>query len=265
MASTTTTPITTPGAPSEILNFIISARDLPMKDRGLVGATIQDPFVKMYAKNSANKEFTLIEETKPKLNEPNPDWFDQVISFEWLKGTGQIWRFEVLDFDILPKDDPMGYIDVDVDNFVMQKNQQFTGKLSTGHGSLLIQKTIPTKFRLSARNLPKLDAFTGASDPFVKCFWSVGSPDQSTPNYNLFFTTKTIKDVENADWDEVITFGNYQPGTNQYWTFRVYDKDTLPIDDFIGEAFLEVDRFTKERKTFKLDIKSAATLIVTPA
>ena len=30
-------------------------------------------------------------------------------------------RFQVLDYDILPKDDPIGFIDVDVDNYVLQR------------------------------------------------------------------------------------------------------------------------------------------------
>jgi hypothetical protein len=264
MATKPQVPITTPGHPSEFVNFVVSARDLPMRDRGVLGATVHDPFVKVSTKNAANKEFTLIGKTGHRVNEANPDWFDHVFTFEWLQGSGQVWRIEVLDFDILPKDDPMGYLDVDVDTFMLGRNQQFIGKLSTGQGSVLIQRTQVTKFRLSARTLPKLDAFTGLSDPFVKCFWSFG---KAGPKYYLFATTKTVKDVENADWDEVIEFKNYQPGQGQHLTFRVYDKDTLPSDDYIGEGVIDVDYFVKARAAtiLKLDSKNQATLIVTPA
>ncbi|MFD6158499.1 Hsp70 family protein [Nocardia sp. NPDC060256] len=37
---------------------------------------------------------------------------------------GQVWRFEVLDFDVLPKDDPAGFLDVDVDSFVLRSSRQ---------------------------------------------------------------------------------------------------------------------------------------------
>lgn len=36
------------------------------------------------------------------------------------RGTGQIWRFEVLDFDILPKEDPTGFVDLDGDGSFLE-------------------------------------------------------------------------------------------------------------------------------------------------
>jgi len=71
------------------------------------------------------------------------------------------------------------------------------------------------------RNLPKKDkppaifaAFTsdqGESDPYVKCYFrrGVGGADKK------YATTSTKDNVVDAVWDEIIEFGNYQPGTNQ--------------------------------------------------
>jgi len=57
--------------------------------------------------------------------------------------------------------------------------------------------------------LPKKDAFSGKSDPYVECYWRKGAKGKDT----LFYTTKTIDDVENADWNELIEFSNYQKNT----------------------------------------------------
>ncbi len=55
-----------------------------------------------------------------------------------------------------------------------------------------------------------MDAFNGASDPFVECFWRIGSKGNDT----LFYTTKVVEDSENPDWNETIEFKNYQKGTD---------------------------------------------------
>lgn len=61
------------------------------------------------------------------------------------------------------------------------------------------------------RDLIKLDAFEGLSDPYVQCFWASGKGGAETK----FATTKTIKNVENCEWEDVIQFPIYQGGTNQ--------------------------------------------------
>jgi len=48
------------------------------------------------------------------------------------------------------KDDAVGQVDIDVDEYVLQKNQDTTVKLSDG-GSLTLKKTTPVSFRLYAR------------------------------------------------------------------------------------------------------------------
>ena len=52
-----------------------------------------------------------------------------------------------------------------------------------------------------------MDTFT-KSDPFVKCFWRRGSQGEEYK----FYTTKSVTDVENVDWDETIEFANYIKG-----------------------------------------------------
>jgi len=71
------------------------------------------------------------------------------------------------------------------------------------------------------RNLPKKDkppallaAFTsdqGESDPYVKCYFrrGIGGTDKK------YATTSTIDNVVDATWEDIIEFGNYQPGTDQ--------------------------------------------------
>lgn len=64
---------------------------------------------------------------------------------------GQVWRFHVLDYDILSKDDAMGTLDVDVDAYVA-KGENLYGSLSgVEQGALLIKKVETVAFKLAAR------------------------------------------------------------------------------------------------------------------
>jgi len=242
-------PITGPGSESAEVFFVLAAKDLPLRDRGILGSTVQDPYVKWSVKDTNNKTLVPAGSTKFRQNEPNPEWLDEVFAFEWRHGAGQIWRFEILDKD-LNKDDNLGFVDVDVDDYILRQNQQWASKLSTGHGTLFIQKTTPIAFKLSALNLPKLDAFDGMSDPYVKCYWSVGTSGPKT----LFSTTKFIKNVENAVWEEEVVFASYQPGTNQYLTFEVNDKDALPRDDHIGTVSTNADSCVNSKLSTMLNL-----------
>lgn len=260
-----TCPITGPGSRSATLHFVIGARDLPMRDRGLAGSSVQDPYVRWSVKDSVNNELVKAGETKFKQNNPNPDWEDQVFSFEWRQRAGQIWRFEVLDKDTLNKDDIVGYVDVDVDSYVLQKNQELYVKLSdASQGAILLKRVTPISFRLSAQNIPRLDVFKGLSDPYVACYYSKGKDGSLTQ----FAKTKTIKNVEEAEWEEPVVFGMCQPGTNQYLTFKVLDDDKLPKDDTIGNVSVEVDQIIKSKVATVLrladDGKNQATLSITP-
>jgi len=164
----------------------------------------------------------------------------------------------------LGKDEAIGQVDVTIDEYVLQKNQDMTVKLNDG-GSLVIKKVTPVNIRLYARMVPKMDTFGGASDPFVECYWRIGKDGNDT----LFYTTKTIEDSENPDWNETIEFANYQKGTNMWWHFKVQDSDSVSGNDFVGETLVEIDPFVTKRaaKINKLstDAKNKATLGITPA
>jgi len=248
------------------LRFFLSARDLPMRDRGIAGATLQDPYIRWLAKDNhpGRKEFRLEGTTTHKINNPNPEYFEVSFPYDWEKGMGHKWRFEVMDFDALNKDDVMGHTEVDVDEYV-SKGQGLYQKLSgVPQGALLIKKCEVVTFKLSAQNLPALDAFQGKSDPYVECFWSAG---KGAP-LHLFHKTKVIENAENCEWDEVIEFPVYQAGENQLWVFKLWDKDPLPKDDCLGESEVNIDDYVKGKKTASLrvskDTKDAARLIVTP-
>jgi Ca2+-dependent lipid-binding protein len=248
---------------SRKIYFVLSARDLPIKIRGATGvATVPDPFVKIYHKDNSNSEWQELVKTKHVIDSVNPDWLE-VVSFDWKRETGQKWRVEVLDFDVLSKNDVIDSFEVDVDNFVLIKREELTTKLKNG-GLLVIKKTIPIHFRLQVEDLPKLDTGSG-SDPFVECYWSFG-PEGET---HLFHKTKTIDNAQNARWEETVTFESHQPGTNQHFTLKVYDKDVLK-HDVIGQVSFEVDSYVKSGKTgvHRLfndkDTRGKATISVIP-
>lgn len=244
------------------LHFVLSARDLPLRDRS-VAKTVQDPLVKLYHKvNNRQKDWTEFGVTSHINNQPNPDW-TEVFSYDWVEGQGQQWRFEVIDHDLISKNDPMGFVEVNVDYYVLSKFQEVSARLSSA-GTLQVKGTSPVSFRLSADDIPHLDPLDGKSDPYVECYWSVG---KNGPQH-LFGTTHVVKNVESADWGR-FEFANYQPGTNQFWTFKVYDKDPLPKDDVIGECTMEVDPFIRQKTTLikqlSEDPKNKATLTIRPA
>jgi len=243
-------PIVNPGSQSGVLYFVLSARDVPLRDRGLIGSTVQDPYIKWSTKDKVNPEFKPAGTTAYRQNEPNPEWHEQVFSFEWRKGVGQIWRFELMDKDLNP-DDFVGYVDIDVDNYVAKGQQYSEDLLKASQGRIFIHGTQPVSLKLSAHNLPKLDPFNGLSDPYVKCYWSVGGDGPQIE----FAKTKTVKNVENCEWEDPVVFAAYQPERNQYLTFQVFDDDKLPRDDKIGTAAVDVDRFLREKKTTVLKLE----------
>jgi len=251
------------------LSFVLSAKNLPMRDRGPLGATVQDPLVKLLHKaKTSQKDWVEFGRTAHINNQPNPDW-TEVFNYDWIEGQGQLWRFEVYDHDLVSKNDPMGYAEINVDYYVLSKFQELSYRLisekaGANAGTLFVKQTIPVSFRLSADDIPHLDPLDGKSDPYVECYWSRGKNGPLT----LFGVTHVIKNVETADWGR-FEFANYQPGTNQWWTFKVYDKDPLPKDDVIGECQMEVDPFVNIRSTvikqLSDDIKNKATLTIRPA
>jgi len=254
----------TMGVPSRDINFTISARDLPMRERP-VGGTTQDPYIKCYSKDKTQKGLTVLGETKHKVNDRNPDFHETIFTFHWMQGQEQVWRFHVMDFDILNKDDPIGTIDVKVDDFVMNsKDKAYSVKLNEGQGTLVIRECLPVKFRLGAKSLPKLDAFQGLSDPYVQCFWTTNETEAKPI---LFHTTKVIKNVEECKWDEEILFANFQRKANQSWIFKVFDKD-IGKDDSLGEVKVSVDEFVNSQGIFLCNLSmnkgDKSVLIISP-
>jgi hypothetical protein len=59
-------------------------------------------------------------------------------------------HFEVKGKHSITKDEPLGQADINVDEYVLQKKQDITVKLSDG-GSLLVKRVVPISFRLYAR------------------------------------------------------------------------------------------------------------------
>jgi len=238
-----------------------------MRDRGCLGATVQDPYIKWSHRDNTGtdpKEWNAGGSTKHRVNDPNPDFFDTPFTFNWMQGVGQVWRFEVMDFDIMNKDDAIATLELKVDDFINKRGGFFAKFEKVSQGSLFIKEVNLLKFKLAAKDIIKLDAFNGLSDPYVECFWSAGKGGPETQ----FAKTKTIKNVENCEWEDVIEFPIYQAGTDQYWIFKMFDKDPLPKDDPIGEAVILVDEFVKSKGIFlcKLSDKEGndSKLIVTP-
>jgi len=264
-ASGIKSPTPTPEGPANPFNitFVVAARDLPVKKKG----SKVDPYIKIGHKTGTLQEVTKdwlpVGETEKLKANNNPD-FLSVLTYEWTKGKNQIWHFEVKAKHSISKDEILGTADIKIDEYVLQKNQDMTVKLSEG-GTLIVKKVQPVTFRLFARMVPKMDTFNGASDPFVECYWRIGNKGNDT----LFYTTKTIEDSENPDWNETIEFKNYQKGTDMWWHFKVQDSDSVSGNDFIGEALVEIDPFVAKRaamnKKLSTDAKNKATLTITPA
>jgi hypothetical protein len=250
-----------PGNPFN-LTFVVSARDLPVKKKGAK----LDSYVKVSHKTATLQntgDWIPIGQTETLKDTVNPT-FLKVFTFEWTKGFNQKWHFEVKEPHTLSKDVLIGQADVTIDEYVLQKSQDMTVKLSEG-GSLVIKKVEPVSFRLYARMVPKMDPLNGASDPFVVCSWRIGKDGNNTE----FYKTKVVKDSENPDWNETIEFPNYQKRADMWWHFKVYDEDSVSGNDVVGEALVEIDPFVEKRAAkstpLSKDPKNKATLTVTPA
>jgi len=137
-------------------------------------SSIPDPYIKIWSKDFTKPDWTKLAETKHVVNSSNPD-FLEVVSFDWKQNTGQVrnlifilhntrfkisgiwifrkvWRLDVVDYDPVNTDDLIGGIEVDVDNFVLDNNYQFFGKLKNG-GSVLIKGATPIHFHLQVESV----------------------------------------------------------------------------------------------------------------
>lgn len=246
-----------------IVSFVVSARDLPSKQRGPQGSTFPDPYVKVYIKNGPTTlEWTDVGKTAKVNNSANVDWLT-VFSVDWFQGLRQVLKFDVVDYDTLNKDDVIGTVDVDLDQFVVEKNKEVTVKLSNG-GTLLLKGVATVNLHLAVKKLPNLDGVFCGIDAFAECYWSYGVDGER----HLFHKTRVQKNVHEAEWDETVVFPSYQQRTDQHFTFRVLDKDPVK-NDVVGEVTIEADAFVlrKQHQELRLskDEANRATITISLA
>lgn len=254
-------PVPPPRASGNV-TFVLSGTTIPTADSN----SKADAFVTVFSKTGTAAEVEL-GRTETLKDQDNPIW-NKVFWVDWKKGTGQKLRFVVKDYDTLSRSDVLGEVTVDVDEYV-EKNQNMKVPLKNPAdspkikgGFLSIQKVQPTKFLLYARNIPAKDPFSGKSDVYVEVFWRKGMNGTDIP----LGTTEVIDDTETPDWKTQFEFANFQRGTEQYWYFHVYDKDSLSSDN-IGDLLVPVDPFVAKRATSINKLKGSdgkATLAITP-
>jgi len=231
-------------APTQV-HFIVSARDLPSKQRGPQGSTFPDPFVQVSFKNGPTQQgWNDLGKTERFNNTENPD-FLQVFTADWFQGLGQVLKFDVLDYDTFNKDDLVGTVNLDLDTFAQGTNDAVL-TLNKG-GKLLVSRTVPLGINLGVKKLPALDNLACGIDAFVECYWSYGVDGEK----HQFHKTKIQKNVHEADWDEKALFFNYQQGKNQFLTFKVLDDDLVKNDE-VGEVTISADDFAIRRSVQEL-------------
>jgi len=231
-------PTPKPGDFALNLTFVLTGKSIPTKDSN----SKVDGYVQVFSKTGAAEE-VLVGTTDTLKDNDNPEWLN-VFWINWKRGTQQKLHFIIKDHDTLGKDDDVGEVTIDVDQYV-DKNQDLKVPLVPEGGELLIKRTQPTRFQLYARNVPHKDQFNGKSDPYVEVYWRVGKEGAD----HLIGSTAIINDEENPDWKETFEFSNYQKGTNQYLFFKVLDSDALTGSDFLGELLVEADPYVTKRAT----------------
>jgi len=221
------------------LTFVLSGSEL--------GSNV-DPFVKLSYRSKDDAELREFGNTESGIGASQATW-TQVFWFIWKKGYEQKWYFRVLDHNSENRLLGEGVLDVDL---FAGSGPETTLNLDTGTGKLVVTKTTPLKFKLSASNLQRSDEFNGKSDPYVKVYFRTGEHGKD----KKFYTTSTIDNVEHAKWDDVVEFGNYQKGAGQYLHFKVRDADSITKDDHLGEVLVPADSIsmeTKEEQTVYLE------------
>ncbi|CAG7834857.1 unnamed protein product, partial [Allacma fusca] len=86
-------------------------------------------------------------------------------------------------------------------------------------------------FVLSARDLPNMDIFDGAPDPYVIVFYA----SRSNESYTKVAQTSYISDENNPDWPDVFSFNLTGAFSQQKIQIDIYDSD-YDADDYIGSA-----------------------------
>jgi len=246
----------TPAIPDNFIHnitFTITAENLPSKALDTI-----DPYFKVYETSLTIIEPVKIGETEVFQNSPNAE-FATVIRFGWKRGSNQTLKFKLKDSDRL-HDNEISEAVIDADVFAA-RGFRANLSMSTG-GTILIQKTTPLKFKLSARSLPHKDPLGGKSDPYVKCLWRRGAQGVE----RQFHSTAVLTDLENADWTDVIEFPNYIVGQDLWLVFKVRDSDGVAGEDDLGDTMLELDPYVERRQTkiMRLGSNGQSTLIITP-
>ncbi|CAG7787024.1 unnamed protein product [Allacma fusca] len=218
------------------LTFIISGKTIPSKDP----ASKVDAFVKVFAQ-TGSKDETRLGTTDVIQDDDNPTWLN-VFWVIWKRGTGQKLRLVIRDNDRFARDEDVGEVVMNLDEYV--SSGQDLKALLVGGGQIHVQGTQPFKFKLFARNIPHMDSFGGKSDPFVEVYWRQGIGAD-----HLIATTAVINNEDNPDWVEVLEFANYRKGTQQLLYFKVYDHDGVTRNDFVGAQILDADSFVTKRQT----------------
>jgi Ca2+-dependent lipid-binding protein len=222
------------------LTFTISGRSLPSKDPG----SPVDAFVKVFSRIGTTE--TRLGTTDVIQDNEHPIW-DNVFSVIWKRGQNQKLHLVIRDNDRFARDEDVGDVTLDLDEYV-DKGMDLKAPI-VGGGQIHIQGTKPFSFKLYARNIPHLDAFSGRSDPFVVITWR-----QENGVDHVLGSTSVINNVDNADWPEKFEFSNYRKGAQQYLAFKLYDHDGVTINDFIGAQILDAESFAEKRQTVILKL-----------
>jgi len=126
------TPVTQKSNPLAIIQFRISAKGL--EDKDILGTS--DPHVKIFSKIGSEPELQIGSTTKLEDTE-NPVWPDS-FTYEFDPTKQPKLRFLVLDEDDGRRDDELGEVWLDVNEYVQKNNQDQT--LSLKKGTLTVSK-----------------------------------------------------------------------------------------------------------------------------
>ncbi|CAL8117501.1 unnamed protein product [Orchesella dallaii] len=253
------------------LSFKISGRNL---GNGIAGKS--DPFCVVFLSNDEGNTKNKIGETGVVFNDFNPDWAN-IFEVHFDRQKPQYLYFKIMDADSITRDDNLGAVWMNLAEYV-DKGQYDNPKLSAkGHlevkradGVVLVPGRLPLTadiphtlfFIIEAKNLPSKEAklLPAKGDPYVTVSYT-NNPEGAIHEIGR---TSAIYGTNNPVFGETLKF-DFDKNLDQRLRFRVYDSDKFIRDDYIEEAWLNVNDYVATGQHYKLLLPKGGTITIKKA
>ncbi|KAJ8301633.1 hypothetical protein KUTeg_020620 [Tegillarca granosa] len=229
-----------------LLIKVIRCRELPSKDWR---SKMSDPYVMVRLLPDTNRQGEKKTRVVQQCNNPT---YNEIFAFQLdeLELMDMKLLVQVLDKDIISRDDVIGEVIIDMNTFKFKENPVHTAwymlnketDLSiTGEIDITVAFQMPQSLFVTIHRATGLAARDegNASDPFVKL---------TIPGTSVLYQTQVLKKTLNPEWEETFEFPiALEELEDRFIIFHVVDEDVSSSNDSLGQAIVDLKDFDPDR------------------